>query len=449
MFSLQYLNSQTPGITGYVTDLKFLDSGDIVFLDRGSSRLITIDKDFNYKKIIGSEFSYNRNYLNDPLIPASVEGKFIKAIYNRELGDNGVLYLVFSHDLDAWHNGVTRTEDSDNTDLINVRPEKFNIRSKGITYDLSGLTVVACDRGILCFTLSAEVSNWIESLSSPEIDTSFDPTSTGSGTDATVVAGTESCVKFNDPTVIVSTNNNANIVVDIDKVGNKGIYTGNTSIIYMPIQGTVAFDIDDDGNYYVLKKTRPYTWDTSAEPWYLSFDPDILWAGYDSALESSSDFPAGSLPSGNTEPNFFLNYIYGYKGSIQKKSPYLLMCISGEGKDGLLVFYKDSTTGTYSLPTAIDLADDGTYPMDARFDLNTFVDSSIFDGQEYRNMYVALSDLRTTSSSLGKSRVAYLDVDGDEEWSWGSNAGQTRTISVNSVRPLEFLSGLNGVIIST
>ena len=431
---LQELNSISSGIAGYVTDIKKKTNGNILFLDQDESRIIEVDQNYDLVSIVASEFAYDTNHSSGVVIPASYTAKLVKAIYNRQLGDSGVLYLVFSHELKSWSAGI---------DANNVKPSKFRIRQKGNVYDLSTFSrVITCDRGILSFVLTAELSNLIESNVGLKIDTSFDPTSNG-------IAGTNSCVQFKNPNVPVDVGSSLTNLIEIEilKVGTKGIYSGY-NLVYAPIQGTVAFDIDDSDRYYILKKTRPYTWDSTIEIWYARFNVDVYWTGWDKNATGSLDqdietstatFTSGSI---DFEPNYFLNTIFGFRGSIERKDNYLLITIGGS--KAILVFLYNATTGKYNLPTQIEMPNDGTYPMDARFDPHTFTDV-------YGNIYIALSDLRIGS---GVSRVVKIGdsnsiVDSNTEWSWGQNiaAIPTKTTSVNSVRPLLFTE--NGVILST
>ena len=438
----QELNNTPQKISGYVTDVKVLENGDVAFLDRDSSRIVVVDMNNNIKKIIASEFAFDINRPDE--FSTSSEATMVKAIYNREVGDNGVLYLVFSHELLAWSAGVNTAAGADQ----NVDPDRFNIRRAGLSTTLAGSDVIVCDRGILCFVLTSSIANIIESTDAPEIDTNFNATDSGT-------AGDNTSVKFKNDEVLVNTD--SKIELDIQKFGEYTTpVTNDYSFLYAPIQGVVAFDMDENDNLYILKKTRPYSWDIGddidAEVWYGKMDMTTYWNGFS---ETSEHFNAGSVAS---EPNFFLSNVFGYKGSIQAQDDLLLITIPGFQQDGVLVFRKTSTTGEtlYDLPTDITLTNDGTYPMAARFDPSTFVSGDV---ATYDAIYIALSDLRTgNSTSGGLSRVIRVSDDGDTvEWQWGSNASSIPAAiiseigfaaSVNDVRPLTFNDN-EGVIIST
>jgi len=437
--ALQKLNDELGSIVGLVTDLKVLENGNIMFLDRDSSRIVEVDKNRNIKKIIMSEFAFDQNYVGDNSIPASQYGELVKVIYNRQLGPNGCVYLVFSHELSSFYNGVKTPTTAESEDQINVRPSALNIRFKGLSRDFSdSLSIQAVDRGTLAFFISPEMSNWIESITNPYLDMNFFPSADG-------VPSSNSSIKFNNSSVVVRNLGGQNFRTLISKVGNKGIYQTSYNLLYVPIQGAVAFDYhEDSGILYTLKRAKEYSWDSNPRAWYLAFN--IKSSQYSPTFYTESNFtvppnivgfPSGSFLFNETEPSFFLDNYYGHKGSIQFKDPYLLICVSGEGKDGVYVFSKNSS-GEYSLPTPIELDNDGTYPMDARFDPKTFDE----ENSEYGNMYVALSDLkRSPGGATGRSRIVRYTPDGAKDWEYGGQYQSADSngqffISANSVRPL-------------
>lgn len=431
----QSLNGTTAGLVGYITDLKKLDNGNIIFLDRDASRIIEVDKSYNLQSVVASEFVYLNS---DENISLSQTVNFNKAIFNRELGDNGVLYFVFSHELAAWSDGINPG------DTTNVDAARFLIKKKGISYDLSEATVTVCDRGILCFALSSTLYNWIEGNTDLEVETTIDSSSSPS-------------VLFKENV----TTQTGTVRVSITKVGARGSYTGY-NLLYLPIQGIVAFDVDADNNYVILKKSRPYSWDTSDEIWYARFSVNQPWETWstssssDSYLETNVDnFGAydsdGALVdfSVPVNPNFYLNNTFGNKGSIERNEDYLLISISGDRQ--LFVFKKNTTTGVFYSPTSIALPSDNTYPMDARFDPDTF------ETTDYGYIYLALSDLSSSSAgSTGRSRVIKFadSTTTGIEWRWGAGtdvaAGNytEKAVSVNSVRPMTYGSN-SDVVIST
>lgn len=441
--STQILNETISGISGYVTDLKKRKNGNIIFLDREASRIVELDAEYSLKQIIASEYVYNDN---DDAVPESAEATFLKSVYNRQLGDYGVLYLVFSHELAAWSEGVKIG--------TNVRPERFHIRRKGSDFTLMGISPVVCDRGILCFPLTPELQNWIESLERPIIDMSFDA-------DSSQHAGSGSAVTFkksaagNEIIVDDGVGGNPRIELEIEKIGSSLTKT-SYNLIYAPIQGVVAFDVDDENRIYLLKKTKPYIWDTVAEIWFARISTDRYWTTWekglsnsDSYIQTSAYFKDSTLPSGNSEPNFFLSNTYGNRGSIHVKGDFMLLTISGEKLNGVLAYKLNSDTGQYDFsPTKIMLQNDGTWPMAARFDPVSFTD------EVYGSIYVALSDLKRNVSGNSKSKVIKItdDIVSDEtiEMIWGEKTNDVPTfaVSVNDVYPL-MSSTVNGVVVST
>jgi len=442
--ALQILNEESSGLVGDITDLKIMSSGNIMFLDRDSSRIIEIDTNRDIVNMYVSEFAFNRVYEADPSIPASLEGKVVNVVFNRQLGDNGVLYVIFSHEISSWFDGVITPNDTSVESDINVIPENFNIRYKGLSRNLSDSeSIYAVDRGVLAFFVSAETGNWIESISSPILDVNFHPDS------ETLIPTASSIVKFENSEVPVEDLNGANQRINILKIGNKGSVTNSYNLMFLPIQGTVAFNIDEYGYMYILKKARPYSWDDSIfESWYMKINPREAYKSSSlSKIESNSNFPQGSFGFENeSNPSFETNSFFGIKGSIEKKGEFLLISLTGEKNNGLYVFRKNSTTSTYDLPTQISLDDDGTYPMDARFDPKTF------ENTDYGDIYVALSDLkRGVAGADSISRFEKIKPDGTKNWEWGretSDASVKFSIGANSVRPL-FTSSFDGLVFST
>jgi len=447
----QKLYGVTSRISGFVTDVKVLKTGNIMFLDRESSRIVEVDKDYQLKRIFSSEYAYNSN-IED--ISYSDKATMIKAIYNRELGDNGVLYLVFSHELKAWSDGVN-IESGQN---LNVDPAKFVIRQAGFATTLEGCEVVACDRGILCFVLTPELSNLIESLPNPKIDTYF---VTSSQSEPYVSSPEYSSVVFysgGENETIVDEDNR--IEVAIEKIGTSGIYS-DYNLIYMPIQGVVAFDYDEDNGYlYVLKKTRPYTWDGEGfdpERWYYKIKTDTYYTN-DGVLEDNLNFDSDEGLAG-WEPTFDLGSVYGSKGSIEARNgKILLITFSGLKEEGVKVFRKKSLiTGEkyYYVATTISLPSDGVYPMSARFDPKEYSDG---ETPSYGAIYIATNSLqRSTSGSGAMSKVLRIIDDGSSvDWKWGDNTSDIGSListigyasSINDVRPLLY-SDKNGAIVST
>lgn len=421
----QELENRSAQFAGYITDLKVLQNGDIAVLDRDASRIVICQTDtdeiYRPKTIIASEYAYENVIAG---VDASATGELVKVIYNRELGTNGVLYLVFSHELKAWSSGAVVSGSGKNVD-----PTKFLIRRGAIVHDLSSCEVIVCDRGILCFVLTSALSSVIENNALPILDMNFDPTVTS--TDE-YTAGDDSCVLFKNN---IPVNSESIIEKEIVKVGEANGISGvnDYNLIYMPIQGIVAFDVDVNDNFVILKKSKPYNWDTIAEIWYAKFGISSYWSGWD---ETSDNFTSGSIYA--QEPVFELNNEFGAKGSIEMRDDFLLIAIGGFKNHGVYVFRKISSTGTtlYSLPQLISLEDDGTYPMSARFDPLSY-DS---DTPAYGSIYVALSSLKNNIPSVGKmSKVIKVSIDGTVvDWQWGEVDTYGWALTVNDCRPLVY-----------
>lgn len=444
----QSLNAQPASLSGFITDLKKLNVGDIVALDRDENRVIFLDQDYNVEKIVASEKVYLTNE-DAGAGPAGNTATLVKAIYNRELGDNGVLYLAFSHQLAAWRAGIT---------TANVRPSQIFIKSKGLTLNLGDILVpglegadddniIVADRGILSFKLTAEIANFIESAQNPILQLFLDA---ASGAEPVIFEA-------------ASTVTTGRIDLSISKVGTKGIFQG-INIIYAPIQGIVAFDLDDDDNLHILKSRQPYLFDTTADDdgiWYARFSTDRFWTSWnttpvggvlvDPNIETNTDTILGtSFDSSLDTPNFFVNNFFGNKGSIERFEDWLLITFSGDKK--VFITKKEDQGGgdlKFRQPTEITLPDDGTTPMAARLDPVTTTSS------DFTYVYVALSDLRRgATDNTGKSKVVKIQegvVAGQEiVWSWGAGEDEqdTQAVTVNDVRPLVYATK-DSVIVST
>jgi hypothetical protein len=327
---------------------------------------------------------------------------------------------------------------------INLRPSEFNIRYKGLTRNLFDSEEIYCvDRGVIALFLSAEASEWIEGITNPVIDFSFYPDTT------TLIPTNSSAIKFKNSDIPVEDLGGSNSQVNIIKIGNKGVVSNSYNKMYLPIQGIVAFNYDEDGYLYILKKSKPYTWDSEiVEKWYFKTNPREAYKNEsNSAIESSTNFPQGSFSfDDQSNPSFETNAFFGEKGSIERKGEYLLICFSGEKNKGVYVFRKNVTTQEYGLPTQILITDDGTYPMDARFDPKTF------SNNDYGDIYVALSDLkRSQSGTESVSRFEKIKPDGTVDWVWGEETEDITvkfSIGMNSIRP--FTTGdYDTVIVST
>lgn len=449
---IQQLNSSSARISGYVTDVKILNTGKVAFLDRDSSRIIIAKRpsstsQYQPNQIIASEFAYNSTSDTQPTV--AQKASYLKAIYNPNYGEHGVLYVVFSHELRAWSLGVKTPADSGNE--FNVDPSKFVIRRAGNVNDLSGSTKIVCaDRGVLAFEINSTIGNLIEGVTNPILDLSFDPQSDGTAGDATAVRFVTDDIQV-DPLF--------RIEVEIEKLTNY-------DLIYAPIQGVVAFDIDEDLNeIHILKRRRPYSWDTDesgfnylTEPWYAKMSLDTYWAGEWETTQDAID----SQVFRNLDPLFFLSNIFGYKGSIEYRDPFLLVTFSGLGPSGVWLFKKKGEVVSgfvYNDPSQIKISTDGTYPMSARFDPATFV--NVNDVNFNPSFYIALSDLNATGSS-SRSRVIKVNDEGTTvSMKWGMNISGTNpdppesilsqigfATTVNDARPLLFTND-EGVIVST
>lgn len=451
----QFLSNVTSRISGKVTDLKVLEDSRVAFLDRDSSRVVIVKYDLTKREyvpdvVVSSEYAWEDTVASINKPEYAETATMVKAVYNQELGDNGVLYCVFSHELKSWretnHALITKQEDAARW---NIDPTKFIIRKQGAAYDLSrSISITMADRGIVAFEVSAVVGNLLQSMLSPKIDITFDSSDTENG-----AVGSNSAVKFLSENIV--TDISSRIFVSIEKVGRTvpERSTGNYNLIYMPIQGIVAFDIDNDDNMYFLKSRRPYSWDTDAngfdkttEPYFGRVKIDEYWTGWDQTQDNINDTVFKEL-----EPNYFTSNTYGSKASIEFISPFLLICISGQKQ----VYISQASTGAsgvvYSSPESITLLNDGTYPMSAHIDRNSIVTGS---SPDYGAIYIALSDLTAGGSSSSESRVIKIDSEGEILWEWGTrdinsevNAGGF-AVSVNDVRVVTYNNN-SGVIIST
>lgn len=436
----QILNSQPAGFTGFVTDLKKLGTGDVIVMDRDSSRLVRVDQNYNLKSILASEKVFLTTS-DTGAGSAGDEATIVKAIFNRELGDNGILYIVFSHQLAAWP-----TPDAG----INVFPDQIFIRSKGQTINLGGLfdapdndTLVVPDRGILSFKLDTTTSNFIEGSENPVLEARL--------------AGSQKIVNFY--LVPEGDEKQGKIEIPIEKIGSKGTFS-EYSLVYAPIQGIVAFDVDSEGRYMILKQNNPYSWDVSEGTgdgiWYSRLNPGIFWSSWlpsasnDTSLETNASTMEGTESDTSLEnPNFFINNFFGNKGSVERVYDWLLFVFSGDKK----VFITKKEDGVFRQPTIIPLISTTTTPMAARLDPLDVTNS------DFNYIYVALSDLRRgTTNESGRSRVIKIDagsvVENQVIWEWGSGVAAdefgrpTTAVSVNDVRPL-LDTDSEGVIVST
>jgi len=435
----QQLNNRPTGLSGAITDLKKMREGDIVLLDRDESRIVYLDQNYNLKKIISSE----RVFFSNMDVGAGAAGDtatLVKAIYNRELSDDGILYLVFSHQLAAYPS-------PNNT---NVKPSQMFIKSKGQTIDLSSISVsgdsvIACDRGILSLKLDSTIANFIESAVNPVFQIRLD------SNPAVIFAGT---------TTVTA----GRIDMPIVKIGSKGIFS-SYNLIYAPIQGVVAFDIDNDLDIlHLLKSQKPYSWDTDSSVdnvWYARFSVNRFWTSWNSSDSNSALIDPNIETNINTirgtesdpslvSPNFFINNFFGYKGSLQRFGDWMLITLCGD-KKVFITKKDDSTEGVlkFRQPTTIDLPEDGTTPMAARLDpLTTTAD-------DFNFVYVALSDLRRgTTDKTGESKIVKIQVGVVPSqmiiWTWGSGSDErtTQAVSCNDIRPLLYTDA-EGVFVST
>ena len=463
------------GVEGYVTCIKKLKNGDIVFLDQyqkniNGSRIIWVDKNYNLKKLIISEPALKRYSSTDPI--NYQKGQLVKSVYNPSLGDYGALYLVFSHELLAYQymysltnidSYIPQTLTTDHARFVNL--SKMSISYKGTqVYLSSAIKVIPCGRGTLCIVLSEELQNTIEALTHPKISCTFYSTADKNG-DAYIqssVSDTGSCVTF------YATDSKSGGVKGVlgTVINSVLIEKPDYSVVYAPIEGMVSFDMNDDYLFYILKQARPYSIvsdgdDYLAEPWYVTFNSNQYWSGWGESTENRHATLVscfyGYKRADNWIPNFYLKN-YGYRGSIQKKDKHLLITISGD-KDSVVnttgtnqwgvLLIKQKNDGTYYAPEEkmIDILDDTLYPMAVRFDEATY-DST---NKIYGDIYVALSDLKISSSSTsGKSKVIKINDSLDDSsmvvMEWGSEelyktAGvpiDNFAITVNDVFPLSY-----------
>ena len=462
-----YYNNDS-GISGSVTALKKRTNGDIIFLEqcktKSGNRIIILDKNYNIKKIITSDIAFSKS----DNLTLSDKADLIDIYYNGELGNNGILYFVFSHELKAWYD-IYNLEDSesivdgsyfpdqDNGErLKTVDLSLFRLKYKGTSYyfnDRDDVRVIPCGRGVLGILLDAELGNLISSREAIDLTITFNgQIEESSGKYIASDAQNGSCVTFyteEEDVLYVSTGTK--------KVTIKKPYY---DIIYSPIDGCVSFDIDEDDILYILKDNRPYslfrTQDYPQEPWYVSMDIDNYWSGW---IESSSNFAAikesildisNVRPSIDWEPNFNLGNIYGERGCIQKYKSYLIITISNDVdsngyKNGILIFKKNNS-GQYSEPEEPYVIEDfDLYPMAARFDLSTYDETNDI----YGDIYIALSDLSIANTGKdGKSKVIKIrdSVQDKIIWQWGSeslyndniNNINEFAITVNDIFPLSY-----------
>jgi len=462
----QEFNGNPLGITGYVTDLKKMKNGDIVFLDDYSNRIVFLNSLYSVEKIVASEYAY-RDTSSTPTISDSNTATLKKAIYNSALGDNGVLYLVFSHELQAWEDmygfgpsnyDPTLGLSGDGSDAT-VDLSKISITYKGESVDFTSSDVYACDRGVLSIILDEDAQNFIESIDGLFIRAFFSTDADG------ILDSSASCVKFKG--------------TNAGTPGTKKVLISEPSysMIYAPIPEIVAFDVDEDEILYILKRSKPYAYDFdypsgsepdtthASEPWYVSFDSKDYWSiwGETTGSDSGTIIDVITISTFRSdplwEPNFFLNNIYGYRGSVERKDDYLLLTISGEkdsdnNRNGILAFKKlTDSSGRYGTPSEFLIESSSVSPMAARFDPATY-DS---DTNVYGDLFVALSDLSYSSGTSGKSRVEKRreNISSPVLWTWGSqeiyedvSLGINKfAITVNDVRP--FMYSDTQVVIST
>jgi hypothetical protein len=485
----QNVSNGTYGISGYVTNLQKRKNGNIVFLDQDSSRIIELDMNYRIQRIIASEYAYKNTtetWMPEGLSESDRRGQLLRAIYNPDIGDNGVLYLVFSHELKAWDALYSQTIDQyvseyDPTDSGYVDLSMIKMVVQATDVDFTDCTVYAVDRGVLCIELSEAKNNYIYGNLANEIKYLFNtelkdivledggnPVQTRVAVDETTG---NSCVVFKD-----------NVMVK-HGVSRTTIEKPDYSVIFSPIQGIVAFDVDDDEMYYILKRPRPYSYGDSiwtdydenthlSEPWYVKMSGVSLWKGWTESTKDHTSLSKNVIPvlnfrtDSSWEPDFYTNGIYGYRGSIQKKDDYLLMCISGE-KDltdsfpnGVFIFSKETGSSSghlYGGPEDFDYVfnaeDDyyvGTYPMSARFDPVTY-DST---NKDYGSIYIAISDLKKSSSIDSKSEAIKVNPNSRKiTWQWGTKTDKDNGVSnsfalvVNDINTLSYND--NEVIIST
>lgn len=489
----QQISKDSYGISGYVTNLQKRPSGNIVFLDQNSNRIIELDINYGIEKIIASELAYKNttaNWMPRNLSSEELEGGLLRAIYNADLGSSGVLYLVFSHELKAWDalysKGIDENvSDYDPTSEGYVDLSLIQMVVQATDVNFTDCTAYAVDRGIICIELSESKNNFISGNLANEIKFIFntesrdivlapntDPVATFVAANDTASGGVGgSCAVFKGDVIVR------------DGLSRVPIEKPDYSIIFAPIQGIVGFDVDDDEAYYILKKPRPYPKGTDiwtyydedshpAEPWYVKMSGTALWDGWiestsDNSSENKEVFTISNLGKEATwEPNFSTGSIYGDRGTIQKKDNFLLICISGEkdssshSPDGVYIFNKtvgSSSGSLYGGPEEFkyifDLEDDyydDTYLMAARFDPLTYDE----DTNTFGSIYVAVSDLKRSSSINSKSKIVKIDPTLRKiAWEWGTKADRDSGLSnsfalvINDVMPLSYND--TEVIVST
>jgi hypothetical protein len=452
LFNKRYY-ADRKGIMGYVTCLKKMPNGDIWFLDQyptsKGSRIIKLDKDYNLKKIIESDFTYNATFQSQ--FQYSNLAKLHKAVFNPNYGPYGVLFLVFTHELKSWNDTYSLKDNyqTNNEDILDytykpymkkgnreqtINLNQFKMTYKGITKTLEGCTnVIPCGRGVLCFELNQELFNFINSIQVLDIKAFWSNDGSANALLKPVVINgnlTGSCVTFkNDKLSGLSGSQKIRI--------EKPYY----DILYAPIDGTVSFDIDDDEVFYLLKKSIPYddyidddpdkdSIDHQTEPWYVSFKTNKYWHGWiESTKPYHAEYPSVILSSmlkgDNWNPNFKTNNIYGERGSIEKRDSFLLMVISGEAdgennKNGVMLFRWNSDLKRYDYPSEPYIIEDKElFPMSAKFDNFTY---DIIN-KEYGDIYIAISDLKTNvGGTIGKSKIIKVREGESTQvvWQWGS-----------------------------
>jgi len=476
---VQEVSQLSSRLSGYVTNLQKRKNGNIIFLDQDASRIVEVDKNYSIVKIVASEYAYKNTlaiWMPETLTDSELKAELLKAIYNPDIGDNGVLYLVFSHELKAWDDLYSATVDSKVSDDYNpvssgsVNPALIQMVVQATDVNFSECTIYPVDRGILCIELTETENNYISGNLATEIKVLFNLNpdfeeiqidSVGTMENQRVAIQSGSCVEFKGKCIAKQ----GVTRVSIDKP--------TYSIVYAPIQGCVAFDIDDDEMLYILKKSRPYTYggDTwtvydhvehQSEPWYVKMSSETVWDGWLESTKRHSSvakevIDISNFANSTWEPNFYINSIYGYRASIQKKDTFLLMCISGEKNSSNLVpngvYIFNKATGSsggklYGGPEEFEyifITNDnyyvGTYLMAARFDPLTYNETT----DAYGSVYVAVSDLRRTTSINSKSKVVKIDPDLRRiTWEWGSKADREDGISnsfaliVNDISPLSY-----------
>ena len=491
----QEISEEANGISGYVTNLQKRKNGNIVFLDQDSSRIVELDLNYEIQKIITSEYAYKNTmatWMPSNLTEDDLVGGILKAIYNPDVGDNGVIYLVFSHELKAWDAIYSQSIDENVSDYdptvagyVDLNLIQMVVQATDVNF--SDCSVYAVDRGVLCIELTETKNNYILGNLANEIKLIFNtesrdislapspddvPVSTFVAANDSASGGAgNTCVVFKGDVIVQHGLNR----VPIDKP--------DYDIIFAPIQGIVAFDVDDDDMYYILKRSRPYTYgaDTwvqydenthASEPWYVKMSGTALWDGWVESTKNNSSQYKEVIPIANFrtdplwEPDFSTGSIYGYRGTIQKKDNYLLMCLSGEknpstgAPDGVFIFSKETGSsrgnlygGPDDFQYVFDLSDDyydDTYLMAARFDPLTYNESTNI----YGSIYVAISDLKRSSSINSKSKVVKIDpLLRAITWEWGTKDDKEDGLSnsfalvVNDVMTLSYDD--TEVIIST